>query len=29
MFGVLYNKINNKNLHIFTTNYDRVIEKIL
>ena len=27
MFGVLYNKINNKNLHIFTTNYDRVIEK--
>ncbi len=27
MFGVLYNKINNKNLHIFTTNYDRAIEK--
>ena len=27
MFGTLYNKINNKNLHVFTTNYDRAIEK--
>ena len=27
MFGILYNKINNKNLYVFTTNYDRAIEK--